>query len=195
VATSWKRKLLALIGTSFVGWILSLGFGAIFGGVVALYGHAHKGGIRWLLPLAIGVGLVAFAAVLAAFHAFLEPWLTSRQVEKPLSPLRILADTADMLSAEIFRFENRNPDGNPLSPPALGDLLGNLGAQPNLSDRWSQFEALHGLELRNLYHDLREVSLASPLEQDLFYHPRSVDDRLRVAFRLHDMARAARDRS
>jgi hypothetical protein len=96
---------------------------------------------------------------------------------------RLLADRADFVAGSIFLFENRDPEGDPLVTESK-----NLSA----AELDGRFAAQFSRRLRGLFTELKEQDLVTDEELTLFYWPQTSDARIRLAWRLRQVALTVR---
>jgi hypothetical protein len=112
--------------------------------------------------------------------------LFSRDVAKDNTPRtrrRLLADRADFVAGSIFLFESRDPEGNPLATESTGLSAAELDGR---------FAAQFSRRLRGLFSELKEQGMVTAEELTLFYWPQSSDARIRLAWRLRQVALTVR---
>jgi len=96
---------------------------------------------------------------------------------------RLLADRADFVAGSIFLFEDRDQNGDPLDATSKG-----LSAM-ELAGR---FAAQFSRRLRGLFDELKEQDLVAEDELTLFYWPQTSNARIRLAWRLRQVAMTVR---
>jgi hypothetical protein len=99
---------------------------------------------------------------------------------------RLLADRADFVAGSIFLFENRDPEG---------DLLDSESTEFSATEQSARFVNKFSRRLRSLYHDLKDEDLVVEDDLPLFYWPQSGDARIRLAWRLRQIAQTVRHES
>jgi hypothetical protein len=92
---------------------------------------------------------------------------------------RLLADRADFVAGTIFLFENRDPEG---------DLLDGDISKLSALEQSSRFANKFSRRLRGLFHDLKVEELVTDEELPLFYWPQTAEARIRLAWRLREIA-------
>jgi hypothetical protein len=96
---------------------------------------------------------------------------------------RLLADRADYVAGSIFLFENRDQKGDPLETGSQGLSATELAGR---------FAAQFSRRLRGLFNELKEQDLVTEEELTLFYWPQTSDARIRLAWRLRQVALTVR---
>jgi hypothetical protein len=96
---------------------------------------------------------------------------------------RLLADRAEFVAGSIFLFENRDQKGDPV------DAASKALSTTELAGR---FAAQFSRRLRGLFNELKEQDLVTEEELTLFYWPQTSDARIRLAWRLRQVALTVR---
>jgi hypothetical protein len=199
-----RAWILGQLGGALFGYILAPAIAFVLAAMAGILAAA-KNAPTWLAAL---LGLVVFVVIglilLILYTIRIGPWLARFKPKPP--PYRKLGDRADFYSQQIMRFENRDPEGNPLpmprgGRPPLNEMLDALSAQQDSrvaaeqarrSDLWTRFDDDHGEPIRRLFHDLRNADLVVDGEMPLFYTPRTTADRIALAYRLRNISFQAR---
>jgi len=115
-----------------------------------------------------------------------QPIFFSRSAEKEPTAgerIRILADRSDFVAGSIFLFENRDPEG---------DLLDFEALQLSETEQSARFLSKFSRRLRGLFKDLKVEDLVTDEDLPLFYWPQTDNARIRLAWRLREIAVTAR---
>jgi len=185
---------LRLLGTTLLGIFLTFLLSVVAGGAVGVIAKAHKEGTAYVTVLAVAAGLFVFIVLMIAYTVKIGPWLAKFRPDPP--SLQNLGDLADSYASQILRFEHCNPDGVliPHDQRPLLDTLSEMSDSNRIANDYVRFDHEYGNDMRSIFHKLKHAGLVDETESFLFYSPRLTEDRVKLAFRLREMAAAARDR-
>jgi|BarGraNGADG00212_1021973.scaffolds.fasta_scaffold24345_4 hypothetical protein len=188
------KRFLGLLGSAIFGVVFNAIVAIAAGTVVGVFGKAHKDGTAYMVVLEVASGLIVFIVLTTLYLVKVGPWLAKFRPDPP--SLQNLGDLADSYASQILRFEHRGPDGTwiPHDQRPLLDNLSEMSDSNRITDDYVRFDHEYGNDMRSIFHKLKHAGLVDDSESFLFYSPRLTEDRVKLAFRLREMAAAARDR-